>query len=121
MQMHNEYCFPYKKKKKNVKKKLQVFLSKLKKEGKIIYSKRKRKPCHRNLFLIYPDISIDRQDIKTESLHSSQTVRAPVMNGSPLAYIFFLEARTVSKNRVCHLSGIWDRSAASRGASERSD
>lgn len=94
------YRFSYEKKKKEKKtpeRKLQIFLSKLKKKRK------------ENLFLIYPDISIDRRDTRTQSFHSCWA-GAAVMNGSPLAYIFFLEARTVSKNRVCRSSGIWDRS-----------
>lgn len=92
------YRFSYeKKKKKKHPKTTNIFIQ---------TEKKKRKE---NLFLIYPDISIDRRDTRTQSFHSCWA-GAAVMNGSPLAYIFFLEARTVSKNRVCRSSGIWDRS-----------
>lgn len=78
------YRFSYeKKKKKKHPKTTNIFIQ---------TEKKKRKE---NLFLIYPDISIDRRDTRTQSFHSCWA-GAAVMNGSPLAYIFFLEARTVS-------------------------
>lgn len=44
---------------------------------------------------------------------------AKVVNGSSKLY-FFLEMRTSSRNRVCHLSRVWDRSVR-RGTSESSN
>lgn len=103
------YRFSYeKKKKKKHPKTTNIFIQ---------TEKKKRKE---NLFLIYPDISIDRRDTRTQSFHSCWA-GAAVMNGSPLAYIFFSEARTVSKNRVCRSSGIWDRSVRGGARTERTN
>ena len=72
-----------------------------------MYKKKWRKPCHWNLFLFYPDISIDCRDIKIRSEEGYYEWARDLH--------FFLETTTYaysSKNRVCHLSAVWDRSAS---------